>query len=104
MTHAQNQTVTMLTERMQSLCTPEDERRRAAKATIIAGNNNSLATSLLSTLRQSSTAGEWHLVDIKDFCSLIESGNLEQRHVYIPSLSDDNGMAPDLSEAKWLFE
>src|SRR5260370_7829606 len=104
MTHAQTQTVNPLAERMQSLCTPEDERQRATRATIIAGNNNCLATSLLSTLRQSSTAGEWHLADIKDFCSLVESGDTEQRHVYIPSLSVGDGMLPDLSEAKQLFE
>ena len=104
MTHAQNQTVTTLAERLQSLCTPEDERRHAARTTIFAGNNNSLATSLLNRLRQSSTAGEWHLADIKDFCSLVASGDPEQRYVYIPSLSVGDGMAPDLSEAKWLFE
>ena len=75
-----------------------------ARIALIARKGNSWATGLLKTLRQVRTIHEWYFAEICNLCSRAEGSDSETSYIYIPSLTDREGMMPDLSEAERVFQ
>src|SRR5258708_8574420 len=75
-----------------------------AKIALIAHDGNTWARTLLQALRRAGSAHESNLIDVADFCAGAADRHSEQSCIYIPSLTDKEGMLPDLIEAKQVFQ
>jgi 1-acyl-sn-glycerol-3-phosphate acyltransferase len=82
----------------------EEEARGMARIALIARKSNSWAHDLLETLRLVRSIHEFYFAEICNLCSRAQEDESEASYVYIPSLTDRDGMMPDLSEAELVFQ
>ena len=75
-----------------------------ARIILISRSDSVLAKTLLQALRQLSNASQYDLVDVRGLAAPDSAGEQETIYVYMPSLSDRNGMAPDLPEAETVLQ
>src|SRR5258707_1017704 len=75
-----------------------------ARIALIARSSNSWAKNLLSALLQIKTTHECDFAEATGLCGRADASESETSYVYIPSLTDRDGMMPDLSEAEWVFQ
>lgn len=75
-----------------------------ARIALIACTGNTWAHSLLQALRRAGSAHECNLIEVADFRGGAAGRDSELSCIYVPSLTDKEGMLPDLSEAERVFE
>lgn len=104
MNRTPNQIASAVAEGIESLRQPVAEVGRATRVSVLGSDHNPLAQSLLDALRRSA-AYDLQFVHVDDFSSAADEGVSGQIHLYLPSFSsDDEGMTPDLSEARRVFQ
>ena len=70
----------------------------------IVARANTWTSDLFNHLRQASPGSECRFFDVEDFCAGSSDGDAATAYVYVPSLADRDGMAPDLCEARQVFQ
>jgi 1-acyl-sn-glycerol-3-phosphate acyltransferase len=71
----------------------------AARIALIARSSNSWAQDVFGLLSRTIDPLQWRVIDAGEFCLPASETDLETAFVYIPSLTDREGMLPDLCEA-----
>src|SRR5947207_6832822 len=71
-----------------------------ARIILISRSDSVLAKTFLQALKQLSNATQYDFVDVRNLAAPDGTDEPETIYIYMPSLSDRNGMAPDLSEAE----